>query len=261
MNAYKRIIERLKEVHPDWTERKASLEATGGRNPDLFRAIKRGRSSFPRGANLQGLADVLQVPTSWLTSLTPAREVEPDFPPDLDHAEKLPADEPMTVGSETGRRNIPDDASAQLDVTAGMGGGGLTIVSEGVPGRAGMTFAAEHVRDFWRLPTEVLAALGLRARDVIVVPVQGDSMSSTLAEGDFVFVDTRHRLPSPDGIYCLTDDFGGLVVKRLEVVSRPRDEEVQVRIISDNPKHEPKTRHLSEIQIIGRVLRRFGVVG
>ncbi|MFG1388845.1 S24 family peptidase [Xanthobacter sp. V3C-2] len=171
------------------------------------------------------------------------------------------AAKPMTVGSETGRRGMPEDASAQLDVTAGMGGGGLTIINSGVPGRSGMTFAGEHVRDYWRLPGEVLAALGLKARDVIIVPVQGDSMAETLIEGDFVFVDTRHRLPSPDGVYCLADEFGGIVVKRLEVASHPRDEEVVVRIISDNPKHPPKDRNLSEIQIIGRVLRRFGVVG
>lgn len=170
-------------------------------------------------------------------------------------------DEPMTIGSETGRRGLTKDASAQIDVTAGMGGGGLTIISEGVPGKKGMTFAAEHVRDFWRLPQEVTSALGLKAADIVVIPVQGDSMADTLSEGDYVFVDTRHRLPSPDGLYVLTDDFGGLVVKRLEVSSHPRDEEAMVRIISDNPRHAPKERLLADLQIIGRVVRRFGVVG
>lgn len=185
--------------------------------------------------------------------------VEPDLPPAFD-SEPFSHDESMTVGSETGRRGIPDDASAQLDVTAGMGGGGLTIISEGIPGRSGMTFAAEHVRDFWRLPGEVLAALSLKARDVIIVPVQGDSMADTLIEGDYVFVDTRHRLPSPDGIYCLGDEFGGLIVKRLEVVERI-DDDVRVRVISDNPRHPSKPRMLSELRIVGRVLRRFGIVG
>ncbi|WP_231711130.1 LexA family transcriptional regulator [Xanthobacter dioxanivorans] len=208
----------------------------------------------------------------WAVRIAPHLGIDPSdllFPDRARHLESeevaaqigKPGDRPMTIGQETGRRGIPDDASAQLDVTAGMGGGGLTVISDGVPGRSGMTFAAEHVRDFWRLPGDVLASLGLKARDVIVVPVQGDSMADTLMEGDFVFVDTRHRLPSPDGVYCLTDDFGGVVIKRLEVASHPRDEEIVVRIISDNPKHPPKDRALSEIQIIGRVLRRFGVVG
>ena len=168
-------------------------------------------------------------------------------------------DTQATVGSETGRRGIPEDAIAQLDVTAGMGGGGMTIVSPGVPGKSGMTFAAENIRDYWRLPIEILVALGLRAGDVSIMPVQGDSMSPTLTEGEFVFIDTRHRLPSPDGLYALTDEFGGIVVKRLEVLGR-RNDDTLVRVISDNPRHAPKDRMLSEMNILGRIVRRFGVV-
>lgn len=173
------------------------------------------------------------------------RHIDPDAPP--------------TIGSETGRRGIPRDATAQLDVTAGMGGGGLTIISSGVPGQSGMTFAAEHVRDYWRLPPHMLTGMGLRPHDIVIIPVQGDSMLPTLNEGDCVFVDTRHRLPSPDGIYALTDEFGGIVVKRLEVLGR-RDDDVLVHVISDNDRHPAKERLLSDIQIIGRVVRRFGVI-
>lgn len=176
-----------------------------------------------------------------------------EFDPDPD------PDETPTIGSETGRRGIPEDGIAQLDVTAGMGGGGMTIVSPGVPGRSGMTFAAEHVRDYWRIPIEVLMALGLRAGDITIMPVQGDSMSPTLVEGEFVFVDTRHRLPSPDGLYAITDEFGGIVVKRIEVIG-PQDDDTMVRVISDNPRHAARERLLSEMNIIGRIVRRFGVV-
>lgn len=177
----------------------------------------------------------------------------------LDHQGDDP-DEAMTVGTETGRRGIPDGTLAQIDVTGGMGGGGLTLVSDGVPGKNGMTFAAEHVRDYWRLPPFLLAGMGLKPHDTIVLPVQGDSMLPTLNEGDFVFVDTRHRLPSPDGLYALTDEFGGIVVKRLEILGR-REDEVFIRVISDNERHPARERMLSEIRIIGRVVRRFGVIG
>lgn len=170
-------------------------------------------------------------------------------------------DEQATVGEHTGRRGIPADASAQIDVTAGMGGGGLTIVSEGVPGRSGMTFAAEHVSDYWRLPSPVLSSLGgAKAADIIFIPVQGDSMLPTLHEGDVVVVDTRHRWPSPDGIYALNDAFGGIVVKRLEVVTRPGDEEQMVDVISDNERHPRKTWRVEDLRIVGRVLRKFGNV-
>lgn len=221
--------------------------------------LEKGQRSLTKQWALR-LAPIFGVDPSDLMFAEDARHLESEEAAAIIETAPPPIDE-MTIGSETGRRGIPDDASAQIDVTAGMGGGGLTIVSDGVPGRSGMTFSAEHVRDYWRLPHDVTAALGLKAADVIVIPVQGDSMEATLSEGDFVFVDTRHRLPSPDGLYCLTDDFGGLVVKRLEISSHPRDEEITVRIISDNSRHAPKERALSDIQIIGRVVRKFGVVG
>ncbi|MGE0231244.1 MAG: S24 family peptidase [Flavobacteriaceae bacterium] len=207
-----------------------------------------------------------------------------------------------TMGSETGLRGLPAGASPQIDVTAGMGGGGLTLVSEGVPGRRGMTFAAEHIRDFWRLPPSLLSALGLQSGDIAIFQVQGDSMQPTLNEGDHVFVDTRHRWPSPDGLYALADMFGGIVVKRLEVEGAVRPFEgddtasagfaedapsaygeaggfgdapqvlsparlpadpadIRIRVISDNPRHPPRSQTLEETRIIGRVVRKFGVVG
>ncbi len=166
-------------------------------------------------------------------------------------------DAPKTWDSNEGPRGIPSDASAQIDVTAGMGGGGITIVAEGVPGKSGMTFANDVISDYWRLPP---AVMNIRPRHIAVIPVQGDSMLPTLVEGDYVFVDTRHRFPSPDGVYAIADEFGGIVVKRLELASRPGSTEKTVRIISDNPKHAPKEWGLDEIQIIGRVMRRFSAV-
>lgn len=171
-------------------------------------------------------------------------------------------DAPMTVNEFTGRRGVPKDASAQLDVTGGLGAGGMLITSEGVPGKSGMTFAGEHIRDYWRIPPEMLSSMGLRPHDIVIMPVQGDSMTPTINEGDCVFVDTRHRLPSPDGLYAITDEFGGLVVKRLEVIGRTDDDDIEVSIISDNSaKHPAKPRRLSDMRIIGRIIRRFGVIG
>lgn len=165
-----------------------------------------------------------------------------------------------TMGTETGVRGIPEDASAQLDLTGGLGSGGLSIVSEGVPGRRGMTFAADQIRDYWRLPQAILGALGLRAHDVAIIPVQGDSMLPTLNEGDVVFIDTRHRWPSPPGLYAILDEIGGVVVKRLEISSPPGAEQQMVSIISDNPRHIRKEWRAEDVHIIGRVMRKFGVV-
>lgn len=65
---YERVRSRLDEVHPGITDRDASLRATGGKNADLLRTMKQGRSSYPRGDNLEGLRALLEVPMEWLTN-------------------------------------------------------------------------------------------------------------------------------------------------------------------------------------------------
>lgn len=175
-------------------------------------------------------------------------------PDDSDHT----TDETLTFGSETGFRGAPEGTSPQIDITGGLGAGGLSIVNEGVPGHKGMTFAAEAVSDYWRLPPAVYTSLGLHPQDTVFIPVQGDSMYPTLEEGDVVVVDTRHRWPSPDGIYAILDEIGGLVVKRLEVAQE--NGENVIRIISDNTRHRIKEKRPDDVFIVGRVLRRFGVI-
>lgn len=68
VEAYDKIRRRLEEIHPGVSDQKASLIVTGGENKDLIRGIKRGRSKFPRGDNLERLAHYLQVPVSWLAA-------------------------------------------------------------------------------------------------------------------------------------------------------------------------------------------------
>lgn len=151
------------------------------------------------------------------------------------------------------RGNKPTEFIDEIDVTAGLGGGGLAIVE------ADGNFSAEVVRDFWRLPSWVLSRFNAQASHIKAFAAQGDSMAPTVDDGDVVFADVRHKVPSPPGVYVLADEFGGVVVKRLEVISRPRDENVQVRVMSDNPRHAPRDLMLDEINIIGRYVGRFTV--
>lgn len=180
---------------------------------------------------------------------------------DPDQPEQEP-DDAMTHGSETGLRGAPEGSSAQLDVTAGMGAGGMTIVSPGVPGKSGMTFHAEVISDYWRVPPAILSGMGgAKPKDITFIPCQGDSMAPTLVEGDVVVVDTRHGWPSPDGIYAILDQFGGIIVKRLELREAIGDGPMLVAVISDNPRHREKIMAVDEVKIVGRVLRKFGLVG
>ena len=162
----------------------------------------------------------------------------------------------LGIVGEIESKAAPDkNAIPEIDVTGGMGGGGLTTIES--TSRNGISFSKEIVRDHWRIPDWALSRMGVKAMNVAAFPVQGDSMEPTLDDGDIVFVDTRHRVPSPPGIYALADEFGGVVVKRLDVVSRPSDEVVVVKVSSDNDKHPARELTLDEISIIGRFIGRF----
>jgi len=253
-----RIRIRLEETGQ--TARAVSLKA--GLSESAIRNILTGKSASPRGDTFKRIAQVLDTTPEWLLLGDQSHDdvhVYTTIDETTNTASTDIEDRP-TIGSATGVRGIPTSAIPQIDVVGGMGGGGLAITNPGVPGKHGMTFAAEYIRSYWQLPEEIMSALGMKAHDIAIIPVQGDSMSDTLVEGDFVFVDTRHRVPSPDGIYAIADGFGSIIVKRLEAEVDPDPEFTKVHIISDNPRHQTKTRLLSEIHIIGRVVRRFGIV-
>ncbi len=161
-----------------------------------------------------------------------------------------------SVGTETGRRGLADDEVPEIDVVAGLGGGGIAVTTE-VTAENGASFSAEVVRDYWRIPERLLWHSNASPKHIAAIPVQGDSMAPTIIDGDVVFIDTRHRVPSPPGLYALADEFGGLIIKRLEVVSKPSDEYVEVSIISDNQNHKTRILTLQEIAIVGRVVGRF----
>ncbi len=174
-------------------------------------------------------------------------------------AEQLGVDE-AELGGPRGPRPGRAAVSVQeqipeIDVHAGAGGGGFTALES--HSSNGMTFSREVVRDHWRLPDWLLYSLNARSGNLAAFPVQGDSMAPTLLDGDVVFVDTRIRQPSPPGLFVLADEFGGVIVKRLEVSSGPGDENVMVRVGSDNPHHLTKELRLDEISIVGRYVGRF----
>ncbi|WP_336800822.1 helix-turn-helix domain-containing protein [Kaistia sp. MMO-174] len=173
-----------------------------------------------------------------------------EFPPESD-PDHLP-----TVGTETGRQGIPAHSIAEIDVTAGLGAGGIAMISEATSPE-GARFAAEVIKDFWVLPAWILARLGIKPEHAAAFLMQGDSMEPTLFGGEVGFIDLRHKVPSPPGIYAIADQFGGVMFKRLDVVSKPSDPEVMVSVVSDNPRHEPRLLALDDLYILGRYIGKF----
>lgn len=181
--------------------------------------------------------------------------------PDLSHygqlAELAARQQLMDSGYSATLQPTPSNSIPEIDIVAGLGGGGYVAIE--VKSRNGITFAKEAVRDHWQLPDWMLSRMGVSPRNVAAFRTQGDSMAPTIDDGDVVFVDTRHRVPSPPGVYALADEFGGVVVKRLEITSKPSDDMVTVRVSSDNPLHRERELTIDEINIVGRYIGRFTI--
>lgn len=150
---------------------------------------------------------------------------------------------------------VPRGGVVEIDIEPGLGGGGLASETY-VRTADGNQFPADAVRGVWQLPDHVFTQMRSRSQNVRCFPVQGDSMLETLDEGDFVFVDVSHRVPSPPGIYALDDGFGGIIVKRLEVIDE-EDGEPIVRVISDNDRYAERRERADSLRIVGRYIAMF----
>ena len=121
----------------------------------------------------------------------------------------------------------------RLDLAAAAGAGGL---GEELPGD-----------DVLSADPAVLVALGVEARQVTVMPVQGDSMTPTLQPGDLLLVDEAVRGIAPGAIHVLRLG-DALLVKRLRVAGR------QVEVTSDNPAYPTVAAGVAEVTVLGRVV-------
>lgn len=237
-------------------ERRAGLRK--GFVEDLFRTNAAGnpKKSSIGGDNLSRLADALECDEGYLLrkQAAPRKLISTYDPDEPDHPEK---DDRMVEGEF--HRNVgdlPSDAILQVDVSPGMGGGGFTLV-DSARADDGNFYAVEGVRDWLRLPDELVRGqFRVPSKRVRAFTADGDSMEPTIRDGDLVFVDISHTTPSPPGIYALNDAFGGVILKRLEVVSG-LDPEVRVLVKSDNPLHTTKEHSIEEIVIRGRYLGRL----
>jgi hypothetical protein len=148
----------------------------------------------------------------------------------------------------TGLKIIPE-----IDVRAGMGGGGegaVTYVSDGDGG----FMETDAVCENWSIPEDYLRSeLRVKVDAARIIEVQGDSMTPTLISGDRIMINTDDKRPSPPGIFAIWDGFG-VVVKRIEHI--PNSDPPTLRIKSDNQQHNTYERTFGEVNIIGRVVWR-----
>jgi phage repressor protein C with HTH and peptisase S24 domain len=201
------------------------LARAAGLNETYVRDLIKGKSKNPRGEHLAKLAEALGCTVGDLMA-PPRHRMGYEARPEPGQQE---AD-----GFSVGVREV--------DVYAGMGGGGLND-------------GEEHSRGEWRLPAEWLRQEVRGDLKLIrIITLEGDSMAGTLEAGDKVVVDMNRTLPSPPGLFVVYDGMA-LVAKRLEYLEEldpPR-----IRITSDNPKYRAYERTVDEVKIAGRIMGRW----
>lgn len=144
----------------------------------------------------------------------------------------------------------PADGILEIDVRAGLGGGGTV---DGREVRHDGDYADPVKSEAWHFPTQFMRE-EVRASNnqVIIFATDGDSMEPTIGSGERIVVHTGMRTPSPDGIFALRDTFGNIIAKRLQVLRK--GDPPRVLIISDNKAHPTEEVGIDEIEIVGRVL-------
>ncbi|HWV44086.1 helix-turn-helix domain-containing protein [Pseudorhodoplanes sp.] len=236
------VVPKKRKRLPDWVRRADALRERRGwslrqlaavmtemGNPtdvETLYKIFQGKVAQPRGSTVADIAAALDVTEQFLR-YGRASGVEDD-PDDI---------------------TLPRNGILEIDFRAGLGGGGTMEGREVV--RDG-SYADPIKEEAWQLPARFIREeIRVSEKNLRVVETYGDSMAPTLLSGDRVIVDTGHQIPSPDGIYALRDQFGFLVVKRLQVL---RTQPPVVRIISDNTAHAPEDVPIDNLAIVGRVV-------
>lgn len=111
---------------------------------------------------------------------------------------------------------------------------------------------AEPVIGSWAMPIVDYHAFSNTApQNVKIIKAIGDSMTPTISDGDYVFVDVSNPFVSSDGLYVLRLP-NGLSIKRIQNGIKG-----DITIRSDNPQYDPITTLAGEVKVLGRVIYIF----
>ena len=91
-------------------------------------------------------------------------------------------------------------------------------------------------------------------KNIEALKVTGDSMEPTFSYDDIVFINRAKNVLNRGGVYVIKTE-GGLFIKRL----LPRID-AKVDVISDNDIYPVQTLGINELEIIGKVVAKFGEV-
>ena len=85
-------------------------------------------------------------------------------------------------------------------------------------------------------------------KNIKMIKAMGDSMSPTINDGDWCFVDISFKSAISDGIYLIRNK-SGIAIKRLQIGFTDN-----VVVKSDNPCYDPDNVNLTDVNVVGRVI-------
>jgi len=117
----------------------------------------------------------------------------------------------------------------------------------------GSTVGSEEVEAL-EIPAQFISMLGgeRELKNIEAINVSGDSMEPTFSYNDIVFINRTKTDLNRGGIFTLRTE-AGLFIKRVQTRI-----DGKIDIISDNSVYSTLTLNPSEIEVIGRVVSRFG---
>jgi hypothetical protein len=127
------------------------------------------------------------------------------------------------------------------DVSASAGGGGVGDVEDSVE---------------LMLEGNFVSSLGgeRELKNIEALNVSGDSMEPTFSYGDMIFINRSKTDIGRGGIFTINTE-AGLFIKRLQ-----KRIDGKIDVISDNKEYAKQTLMPNELNVIGRVVGRFGSV-
>jgi len=107
-----------------------------------------------------------------------------------------------------------------------------------------------------KIPEQFITMLGgeNQLKTIEAINVTGDSMEPTFSYNDIIFINRAKTDLHNGGIFTLRTE-AGLFIKRIE-----KRMDGKIDIISDNPVYSTQTLNINEIEVIGRVVSKFGNV-
>lgn len=155
-------------------------------------------------------------------------------------------------GVDESQLGAPEDFSSGAGVKVGRGDWvDIPRLALGASAGAGALPAEEQAVGAFRFAARWLRQQGLDPAMLSAIRVEGDSMETTLRDGDEILVDRTLR-PLRDGIHVVrTGD--ALLVKRLDLAVSGK-----IALVSDNPAYRTIELSPGEVEVIGRVVWKSG---